>query len=338
MPYAYGVDDQAFSSDYYNFYLPLKEMSEEIILFDYYKTIKEAGKTRMNELLLEQVKKHKPDLVFVVLHTDEFIPEIMEKIKGLTVSLGFFHDDVWRQAYANYWAQYFTCILSTDPFAEEHYQIKGIKNALPFPQACNENIYKYEQLPKKYDVSFVGAYHPYRAWLIQLLRKSGVEVKIFGAGWERARLLPYLRGKISNKTKNEQLISQEGMIEIFNQSKINLNLPNSTSWDARYLASSPLALLNTWRSQKYRDGIKLRLFEISACRGFQLSYYEEGLEKYFEIGKELAIFLNPDDLVNKVQYFLKNDKERELIAQRGQARTLREHTMLRRMKAFLARG
>lgn len=346
MPYAYGVNDQAFSSDYFNYYLGLKELADEVALFDYYKLYREHGKNEMNKYLLKQVKDFYPDFLFVILHTDEFVPKVMDEIKTMTISLAFFHDDIWRQDYAKFWSQHFSYILSTDPDGEKKFNALGITNVLSFPQACNQNVYTYKEHPKDYDVTFVGGYHPYRAWLINLLRKSGIDVKVFGAGWSRDGLIPSLRSRLLSKlqrrglsffTPPEVILTQEEMIEVFNRSKINLNLPNSTNWDARYLLSSPLALWNTLRSNKYRDGIKLRPFEISACRGFQVSCYEEGLEKYFEIGKEIAIFLNPDDFVEKVQYYLKHDDERESIAQHGYERTLKNHTVEVRFKTIFER-
>ena len=346
MPYAYGVNDQAFSTDYFNYYLGLKELADEVVLFDYYKLHRKHGKIKMNEYLLSQVKELSPDFLFVILHTDEFIPRVMDEIKKITISLGFFHDDIWRQDYAKFWSRYFSYVLSTDPDGEKKFRAMGITNVLSFPQACNQNVYTYMQRAKEYEVTFVGGYHPHRSWLVNHLRRCGIDVKVFGAGWSRDKFIPSLIYKVTNRLHRarlsinqicEVLPSQEEMIEIFNRSKINLNLSNATNWDARYLSSSPLALINTFRSNKYRDGIKLRLFEISACRGFQLSYYEEGLEKYFKIGEEIAIFLNPDNLADKVKYYLKHDKERELIARSGYERTLREHTVTKRFQNIFER-
>ena len=125
------------------------------------------------------------------------------------------------------------------------------------------------------------------------------------------------------------------MVQVINQSKINLNLSNSVSWDLRYLLSSPRALYTALRSAKRVEQIKARPFEINGCGGFQLSYYVEGLEQYYEIGQEIAVYLDMDDLINKVNYYLAYEDEREAIAERGYQRTLSEHTYKQRFQSVL---
>ena len=127
------------------------------------------------------------------------------------------------------------------------------------------------------------------------------------------------------------------MVQIFNESKINLNFSNSTSWDIRYLLSSPRALLNSLRSPKTIEQIKARHFEISSCGAFQLSYYVEGLERQYVIGEEIAIYLDQEDLIQKVKFYLNNDSLREKIAERAYHRSLRQHTFERRFNEVFQR-
>jgi len=337
--YAMCPGSRIYSVDYYNFYLGLKALAEKIELFDYYSMRNELGREGMNKAFLSRVKEQKPDVVFIVLLADEFMPEILDEIKKQTLFLGYFHDDKWRRDYVVRCAKHFSYVLCTDPDAEKSFRSLGVNNALSFPQACNHNVYKSGHVEKNIDVSFVGAYHPNRAWLIERIRKVGIDVKVYGPGWSQSKIFSALQCKVraklgmSSGEKNDNILSFEDMMSVFRRSKISLNLSNCTNWDARYLLSTPLAYWNTRRSKKYRDGIKLRGFEISACGGFQLCYYEEGLERYYIIGEEVAIFINPDDLIDKVKYYLKNDDERESIAEKGYMRTLAEHTIEKRFES-----
>jgi spore maturation protein CgeB len=169
-----------------------------------------------------------------------------------------------------------------------------------------------KELPKKYDVTFVGGWHPHRAWLISWIEKSGVKVESWGHRW-----------------KNGPIV-QEEMVDVINQSRINLNLQNETSWDLRYLLSSPRALQSTLKSKKQFAPVNLRTFEINSCGGFQLLPYMEGLEKRYDIGNELELFYTPEQLVERVHYYLEHADEREDISQRGYLRTLNDHTMWER--------
>jgi len=160
-------------------------------------------------------------------------------------------------------------------------------------------------------------YHPYRAWYPNKVQRAGIDMHVWGFGWNAGRL------------------DRDGMIDVFNQSRINLNLSNCVSWDLRYLASSPKAIKDTLtasrrKDPKTREMVKARHFEINACGGFQLSYYVEGLERHYQIGEEIALYGSIEDIVDKVRYYLKHEDEREAIAQRGYERTLRDHSMEKR--------
>lgn len=333
--------DQFLTPDYYNFYLGLKLIGHKVELFDYIRLHRELGKDAMNLIFLEKVVQLKPDIVFIVVHEEEFKPETIERIKNITTCIAFFHDDKWRKLYVKSWAPHFSHILCTDPDGVKRYLALGVNNAISFPQFINPEVYKSSKVNKDIDVSFVGAYHPYRAWLIEKIKKSGVDVKVFGPGWPKYGIFSVVRKKmvgitrkmgLSHRDMNHDMIYFSDMVHVFARSKINLNLSNSTSWDGRYLVSSPLAFWNTLRSKKYRDGIKLRGFEIGATGSFQLTYYEEGLERYYKIGEEIGIFINPDDLIDKIKYYLENEEEREMLAKRCYDRTIAEHTVVKRFE------
>ena len=65
------------------------------------------------------------------------------------------------------------------------------------------------------------------------------------------------------------------------------------------------------------SGASDRVYKIMASKGFLLSDDWDGREKYFKDKEELVIFKDIEDLNKKINYFLKNEKEREEIASRG---------------------
>ena len=79
--------------------------------------------------------------------------------------------------------------------------------------------------------------------------------------------------------------------------------------------------------------IRLRDFEVPMSGGFYLVEYMEELEEFFEIGKEIACYNGPEDLVEKVKHYLKHDTEREKIRRAGYERSLRDHTWQERFEA-----
>jgi spore maturation protein CgeB len=321
---AAGPLDPAQSYEYHNFLKPLENMGCKVIPFDFVAFVHKVGRETMNRELLATVLRERPELVLFVPHTDEFVPEVVDEINRHAPTVGYLFDDMWRVRYSRFWARHFGFITTSDVNGLRKFREAGLTNVIYSPFACNPDVYRRMEVPKVYDVTFVGQYHPLREWLISRLRKNGVGVQVWGRGWPQG------------------MLSLEDMVRVFNQSRINLNLSNCVSWDLRYLATASRPIAHTfqaWRQavaalvrpdKKTVEQVKGRHFEINACRGFQLSYYVEGLERLYTIGEELAVFVSPEDLVDKVTYYLAHQAERESIASRGQLRTLRDHSMEKR--------
>ena len=96
----------------------------------------------------------------------------------------------------------------------------NIKNSIYSPFGFNTSIYKKFDAQFKYDVSFVGGYSPYRKWLVELLRKKGISVKVFGRKWD----------------KMGTWVDQNEMVNIFN----NLKSFGQTKNNEKLLASLTL--------------------------------------------------------------------------------------------------
>ena len=80
-------------------------------------------------------------------------------------------------------------------------------------------------------------------------------------------------------------------------------------------ASSKINLNITLRS--ILTGIPLRIIDILGAGGFCLTNYQAELAEYFENGKELVWFESADDMLEKADYYLKNEEERIKIAEAG---------------------
>ena len=319
MLHTYGDPKREYSYEYFNFYLVLKQMGHDVKLFDYMSELRESGKVGMNKKLLEQVQEWRPAATIFSLYTDQLQPEIVNSLRTYTKTFCFFHDDTWRVEYSRFWARQFDFFSSPDIYGELKYREMGLTNAIYFPFGANEQIFHKMDISPKHNVSFIGAWHPYREWLISRIRKVGITVEVVGHGWPNGE------------------ISQEGMVRLFNESRINLNLSNSASWDVRYLTASPRAFLNRLRSKKNIEQMKGRMFEINACGAFQLSYYVEGLGNCYVLDKEIAVYTDPDDLIEKIKFYLLHDELRNSISLAAYKRTVDHHTFSQRFEAVFQR-
>ncbi|SFB94233.1 CgeB family protein [Butyrivibrio sp. YAB3001] len=91
---------------------------------------------------------------------------------------------------------------------------------------------------------------------------------------------------------------------VFKESKINLNI--------------------TLRS--IQRGIPLRVFDILGAGGFLLSNYQADLAYHFVPGEDFVYYESRKDLLDKIDYYLKNDNERKEIAENAHRKIQNEHT------------
>jgi spore maturation protein CgeB len=329
LKYDYGLRERGLSFEHNNFYHALVNMGHDVLYFDIGELHEKYGFEKMNRRLAEVVRAEKPDLLFCVLfrYLDQDTIRAIST-SGDTITLNWFCDDHYRfEDFSRGWAPCFNWVVTTSQTALPKYKDVGYHNVIKSQWACNHFLYRKTELPLKYDVTFVGQPLADRRALIESLRAAGINAMAWGAGWEAGRL------------------SQDEMIRVFNQSRINLNLSSSISAD-KYYSRRGLQRLRRWvdkhldRTQaEYLTAIKGRNFEIPGCGGFMLSGDSENLRDYYEFGKQIAIYSNADDLVKQVRYYLDHEDERAKIAQAGYERTLREHTYAHRFnEIFTAAG
>jgi spore maturation protein CgeB len=315
--HAQGQPHRGVSYEVTNFLPTLRSLCERVSFFDFYTAFLERGRERMNEEALALVRRERPDLVIVPLFKEEFLPEVVEEMGSLATTVAYFFDDNWRREYAERWAPRFSYFTTPHTWTERIWRERGLANVIYSPFGFDHRTYVRREVPKDIDVSFVGGFHPWRAWVLKRLRRAGIRVAVWGNAWPNG------------------VLSTRGMVDVFNRSKVNLNLSDSVSWDLRYLVSSHRAVRNLLVSRKRGEQLKGRHFEITGCGGFQLTFYTEDLERHFEISREIAVYHDEEDLVEKVGYFLRNDAEREAVAEAGWRRALRDHTYERRFRELI---
>ncbi|MCM1326565.1 MAG: DUF3880 domain-containing protein [Bacteroidales bacterium] len=84
-----------------------------------------------------------------------------------------------------------------------------------------------------------------------------------------------------------------------------------------------------------QSGIPLRAFDIMGAGGFLLSNYQEELQELYENEREMVIYENMGDAIEKADFYLRHEDLRTDIAQRGREKTLKEHSIQDRLKEIL---
>jgi len=319
MRYDYGKPERGDSGDKLWFYNNLVKLTGkvEVLWYDDYL----QNLPLLQQLLFDKVKKINPDLIFFLPFQEQFTFETLDLLKRSHTTVAWFGDDTWRfDSFSSRYAPHYSYVATTDLFSVPKYKKIG---AVPILTEWAAELYSERTGPLdeseayEFDVSFVGGNNRYRAWLIKRLAHSGINVECFGAGWPNGR------------------VSFERMEQIFRKSRINLNISNSINHDIRFVLSSARSLASYFRSAKRAEQVKARNFEIPLAGGFQLSNYVLGLERHLTIGKEIAIYITPEDCAQLIAYYLENNDSRMDMLLRGHERAKNEHTYLHRLNAIL---
>jgi len=292
-----------YSLYYQNLYLSLKRFCDNIINFDRRFLYLKFGKEKMNQLLLEKVKQEQPDYIFTWLTWDELALDTLIKIRETspnTKTVVFFgDDDVQFESYSRFYAMFFDyCLIGQRQYIPR-YKKEGINN-VSFSLMTNSDCFKPLSEPKKYEVTFVGSEKLDKSGrydLVKYLKNHGVNIKVFGPGWSSHKDILDVYGGV---LKNEEVV------KVINQSKINLCFTKN----------------NYGKNQ-----LKGRILEVAYCKSFALQEYFSVYKTLFKEGKELVMFKDKKDLIRKINYYLSNEKERKIIAERAHKKALASYNL-----------
>lgn len=289
--YNYGDESRGESPEYSGFVPALRNLGHEVRLFDSWNRLAYPDLASLNIALLDEVDDFCPDIFFSVQINYEIWLETVEKIKsrGDLITITWATDDSWKyKEVSRFIASSYDRIITTYPHLVYQYKSDGIDGVISSQWAAISD-YLQEPLPSKnckYNVTFIGTSNKLREYWIRSLISRGIDVVCFGFGWPN--------GSVPNKE----------IPRIIRESRICLNFATSRG----------------------ENQIKARTFEVLGSGGFLLTDSARGLEKYYKQGKEICIFSDFEDLVDKINYYLENPDERNMIARAGFLRTQHEHT------------
>ena len=268
----------------------------------------------------KSIDANKPDLIFVLKGwhlKKKWILEI--KRENPSVKIFCFNPDnpfnTWHSGISNMRVRssipaYDSYLIWSKRLIHE-IEERGGRNVQYLPFMYDpEKFYPEEKLTVKIgsggrDVAFIGSWDEERSfWLSKI---CDLNLKIWGNSWEKGASC--LKKKWSGKPAFDQ-----DFIAICSNYKIIINI-----------------------IRKQNEGShNMRTFEVPACGGFMLSTRTSEQQEFFEEGKEAAYFSTPEELREKVLYYLKNDELREKIARSGYEKLVKSgHTYVERAKRVI---
>lgn len=195
------------------------------------------------------------------------------------------------------------------------------------------NMYKIKELASQKGVKYFEEFYPaFPNFIINNLDPINYEYDLSFAGQitlDHIKRIKYLE-IISNVIDNSQI-------------KFAVFTPNKQSLPPEFKLNNflqhekfGLDYYNTFRKTKININVHLdiadnignmRLFEITGSGGFLLTDYHPNIEKFFKVGEEIDVFNSPEELMQKIQFYLHNDKLREQIAIKGQEKCLKQFSL-----------
>jgi len=79
----------------------------------------------------------------------------------------------------------------------------------------------------------------------------------------------------------------------------------------------------------------MRLYESTGVGTMLITDNKNNINELFKVGKEIETYKSKEELLEKINYYLSHEEERDKIAKAGQARTLKDHTYKTRMKELV---
>ncbi len=285
----------------------IKAHSRNYYYVDYFDKYSIDGKEKSEKQIEEIVLDKKIDCIFFILWSGDLTFDIyfIERLsKVSTIVMNFYDTELYFEGVDRYYAQLADLVILPDCLARYKYEHLNI-NALTTFSMFDGNFYKKNHsINKSIDVSFVGSLNrsDSRNQYIDYLKTHGISVEIYGAGSDHG------------------FVSFEEMVAIFNKSKINLNF-TASSGSENYVIKPPII------NQRIKQ-VKGRPIEIALCGGFILSEYAPGIEEMFSIGREMEVFNTKEELLQKIQYYLSNEKKMVEISARGHESALTNYEVV----------
>lgn len=293
----YPTDD----GDFFIWFEPLKKHFKSIHLLNYTMHCHMNGIKNTEQHITDLVTDKKIDIVLIIPFASdyqisvEFYHSLRKKVK---IVFWFADDATYFEVYNRYYAQVADAVITADCFAVAAYKRLGMPVIL-YQFIDVRNKIRPVDIEKDIDVCFIGDMKkPGRNEYIKFLRDNGINVVVYGYGSQNG-FLPY-----------------EKMSEYLCRSKINLNFtqvayPDWINFDE--------PLLNLVRQNNGRPR------ETALARAFCLSEYSPGLDTMFDIGKEIDVFHDKTELLEKVKYYLSNPSKREEMAAAAYERAVQNY-------------
>lgn len=295
----------------------LQDLGHEVFYVDHRRDLKYAM-----QYLPDLMKFVNPE-VFLCLYlvpghtyTSEYINKLKAKFPSVKYCSWIF-DTTMQGKYCDENPEFINLIKSYDYFFTvarsqvESFRKQGVNAYFaqegfdPYTLCLNASV-------QDIDVSFIGQIghpdvHQERAPLLTKIVKQFPKTMILGPFYKMPdELIPFHAGRPTfNDVEHSKIVGR---------TKVNIGHSGWTHLDGYFSA---------------------RNYRIMGSGGFLLANRSKNIEEFFAEEKEIVLYDNPKECVEKIAYYLKHDSERSTIAKAGRKRVFSDYTFMNTLTKIL---
>lgn len=281
----------------------------------------------VSELSQEDIENFRPDIIIGYDYsflTDENCKKIVENYN--CKNLVFYFADEPQSSFAlqeNKFLYNELKSLDATIFIWDKDFVNEFDNCFYLPLAASPAKYLTDFSGYKYEISFVGRplTEKRQKILCDLVKAYKNKLNIFC--YEKHFLQSLEEIKSNNLLDEEDLEiyskswkgfvkAEKELSEIYNSSKINVNI-----------------------TEQGKSSLNYRVFEVLASSGFLLTDEREDLKDFFVNSKHLETYKDSLDLINKIDFYLKNLNIAQKIAQLGHFQCIEKNNFSARASCIL---
>lgn len=339
------------------------ELERHGIYIEPFNPLNYSSKEEANENALSKLRNGNYDVFLTCVESELFYDITLQEIKRMGIPMILFCPDNLELPYLHQKiAKYFDVVWLTSWETQYLFDKWGVKTIFQ-TYAANPYLYKPRWQKIIPEVGFIGSPYGSRTNKLNVLIENGVKCSVysntlFEKGYNssvgnqykinvpdvakkairymrfpigRKVLYSTIKNKLSKKselnvecpylTKNRS-VSDEEMNILYSNFALSLNI---TELRDTYCLKNPI------------HKVHLRAFEIPMAGGLQIASYTEELASYFEDGKEIVMYRDTDELIEKAKYYLDEKHSDEVLQmkQNARKRAERDHTWYNRFSNIL---
>lgn len=254
------------------------------------------------------IQQNLNDLQYELIWVDKGVfinQKTVQLLRSKSVKLVHFTPDPSFTYHKSKWFNdslpYYDVCFTTKSYELDLYRKKIPVNKVVFvTQGFDKNLHKKADLDfsEKAGLLFIGHHEVNREKIFKLLLENHIHVTLAGIKWD----------KFAKKNQDNKYLNYLGR-GVYGDEYVNTIQRAKIAWGA----------ISKWIPEMHTT----RTFEIPACGTALLTEKNEEINAFFN-EDEVIFYDNENDLIQKVKYFLENDRELEEVTIKGRNRVIKD--------------